>query len=868
MFEVFNNNPEAPSVHNEAARVQRLGSYLIVGTNPERTFDEIASLAASLLGTSFAFIAVATAENHWFKARIGFDLKGIPRLNGFCDHTLAGEGVLCIPDARRDPRFAEHPFVAGELNVRFFAGVPLIDSDGFKLGTLAVLDTQPRAPVTGQQAAILQSLARITVDRLELRRLTAVLAESKAKEQTAFKLAEAAHARLREAIDVLPEGIVFMDAEDRYILWNKRYAELFPEIAPLLTPGITYEAVLRASFASSQNPEDLEESEVDEWITKRIADHRAKRGSDEQRFRDGRYIRYDQRETSDGGAICIRVDITDVKQREESLRMMFDSNPLPMLVVDLETLAFLAVNDAAADHYGFSKQQFLTMTALDIRPPEYRQESAAFIRAAEGFSAGDRDWVHCKADGSTFIASVFSRPLVYRGRKAALGAIIDSTERKRHEQHIHHLAHHDSLTGLPNRMLFHEQLDGALRRTAASGTGFALLLLDLDHFKTVNDTLGHPVGDGLIIAASERLKKCVRRNDIVARLGGDEFAIIQESATDSYNIDLLAHRLVAAMTETFEINGHRINVGASVGITRAPEDGTDSESLLKNSDLALYRAKEDGRGTFRHFEPQMQLHLLTKRALELDLRNALKNEELVLYYQPIANIRTGATLGFEALLRWQHPDRGLILPAEFVPIAEGTGLIVPIGAWVLQQACQDATAWRQPLTVAVNLSGDQFKHGSIIGTVQRALAKSGLEPSRLELEITETVVLEHANEPLIALKALRALGARIAMDDFGTGYSSLSYLQKYPFDKIKIDQSFVRGLGSAPQNVAIVRAILAIGHSLNIRVSAEGVMTDEELAILRDLGCLEGQGYHFGKPLRAAAISPDLLASGLRKIAG
>ncbi len=867
MFEFPSGGETAPSSH-EAARVERLGSYVIVGTTPERTFDEIASLAASLLGTSFAFIAIAGGEGHWFKARIGFDLAGIPRLNGFCDHTLAGEGVLCIPDARLDPRFADYPFVPGGLNVRFYAGVPLVDSDGFKLGTLGVLDTKPRPALTLQQGAILQSLARITVDRLELRRMTTVLAESKVKEQTAFKLAEAAHARLREAIDVLPEGIVFMDAEDRYILWNRRYAELFPEIAPILKPGITYEEVLRTSFASSQNPEDLADGQVDEWIAKRIADHRAKRGSDEQRFRDGRFIRYDQRETSDGGAICIRVDITEVKQREESLRMMFDSNPLPMLVVDLETLGFLAVNDAAADHYGYSKQQLLNMTALDIRPAEFRDDATAFIKSAEGFSAGDRDWVHCKADGSTFIASVFSRPMDYRGRKTALVAIIDTTERKRHEQHIQHLAHHDSLTGLPNRMLFHQQLDGALRRTAATGTGFALLLLDIDHFKTVNDSLGHPVGDGLIIAASERLKKCVRRNDIVARLGGDEFAIIQESAGDSYNIDLLAHRLVAALTEPFEVSGHRINVGASVGITRAPEDGSDSASLLKNSDLALYRAKADGRGTFRHFEPQMQLHLLTKRALELDLRNALKNQQLVLYYQRLANIRTGTTLGFEALLRWQHPDRGLISPSEFIPIAEDTGLIVPIGAWVLDQACRDASEWRQPLTVAVNLSADQFKHGNIIGTVQRALATSGLDPNRLELEITETVLLDQANEPLIALKALRSLGARIAMDDFGTGYSSLSYLQKYPFDKIKIDQSFVRGLGSAPHNAAIVRAILAIGHSLNIRVSAEGVQSDEELAILRDLGCIEGQGYYFGKPAPARAIPADLLLSGLQKIAG
>lgn len=845
------------TVHSEAARLERLASYQILGTNREQTFDEIANLVAYLLDAPIALITMTTADSHWFKAHIGIDVNEVPRLGSFCDHALNCDGLFCVPDSHLDARFAANPQVTGELDVRFYAGVPLIDSDGFKLGMLSVIDTKPREAITKQQEFIFKSLARIIVDRLKLRRLGTSILEAESNERIALSHAESAHKQLREIIELLPEGIIFMDAADRVILWNEQYEELFPEIASVLAPGISYEELLRTSLACGKYQECIGGDGGDAWVAKRLADYKAKRGSFEHKFNDGRYVRYDQRETSDGGTICVRVDITEVRQREESFRVLFDDNVLPMLVYDLGSLKLLAANTAAVTQYGFDKQQLREMSILDIRPLEHRAEMELNIRLQDGMATGDSDSVHLKADGGRFIATVFAKALDYQGCKAALATIIDVTERRQHEKRVEHLAHHDSLTGLPNRFMFNKYLSEILAQSAQSGASLALLLVDLDNFKIVNDSLGHAIGDALIIAVGERLKRCIRTSNFVARLGGDEFAVIQHSTDGATDSESLAKRLIAVMTLPFVIEGHRINIGASIGVTSAPQYGNDSASLLQQADLALYRAKGDGRGRFHHFEPQMQLRVLTKRALEVDLRRAMLNGELSLHYQPLVDLLTGATTGYESLLRWNHPERGMIPPSDFIPIAEDTGLIIPIGAWVLAEACQEAATWPQHLTIAVNLSAEQFKNGTAVEAVQQALLRSGLEARRLELEITETALLESSDETLVALTRLKDLGMLIVMDDFGTGYSSLSYLQKFPFGKIKIDRSFVSGLIGNPHSREIIRAILAIGASLNIRVLAEGIETQEEFNVLQQLGCLEGQGYYFGRPMPSLSI-PEL----------
>jgi diguanylate cyclase (GGDEF)-like protein len=435
----------------------------------------------------------------------------------------------------------------------------------------------------------------------------------------------------------------------------------------------------------------------------------------------------------------------------------------------------------------------------------------------------------------------------------------DITERRRAEAKISYMARHDSLTDLPNRLLFHEQLEQALARTARGGA-LAVLCLDIDHFKGVNDTLGHPIGDLLLKAVAARVRDCMRGGDAVARLGGDEFAIVQTSGSQPTDATALAARVIETVGTPFELDGHQVIAGMSIGIAISPDDGTDPFQLLKNADMALYRAKSDGRGVYRFFEPEMDARMQARRTLELDLRKAIAQGDFELHYQPIVDIRTRQVRGFEALVRWRHPQRGIVPPLDFIPLAEETGLIMPLGEWVLRHACTEAASWPGQLSVAVNLSPVQFKNKNLVSTVMMALSAAGLAPSRLELEITESVLLQESEATLAMLHQLRSFGVKISMDDFGTGYSSLGYLRKFPFDKIKIDRSFISGMSDGGESLAIVRAVAAIGGSLGIVTTAEGVETSEQFERLKAEGCTQAQGY-FISPPRPAAELRGLLAS-------
>ncbi len=419
---------------------------------------------------------------------------------------------------------------------------------------------------------------------------------------------------------------------------------------------------------------------------------------------------------------------------------------------------------------------------------------------------------------------------------------------------IRHMAIHDALTGLPNRTMLREKTEDALTRVHR-GEGLAVHCLDLDHFKQVNDTLGHPVGDTLLKAVTLRLQHCVREIDVVARLGGDEFVILQADLRSPDEAGTLAQRIVDSIAKPFEVDGHQVVVGASIGVALAPADGDDSDTLLRNADIALYRAKLEGRGTYHSFEPGMDARLQERRALELSLRHAVVAQEFVLHYQPLVDSQSEEITGFEALLRWNHPERGLVAPADFIPIAEEIGLIVPIGEWVIRQACMDAATWPKPLKVAVNLSPVQFKNQMLTHTVVSALDRSELAPSRLELEITESVLLAANESTMRTLHYLRGLGVKIAMDDFGTGYSSLSYLRSFPFDKIKIDRSFVQEIAETSDSVAIIHAVAALGASLGMTTTAEGVETAEQLEKIREHGCAEVQGYYFSRPIPNTEIA-------------
>jgi len=430
------------------------------------------------------------------------------------------------------------------------------------------------------------------------------------------------------------------------------------------------------------------------------------------------------------------------------------------------------------------------------------------------------------ADGTRRPVEILSRPIERDGEQVAVLAMRDISDRKRAEDRIRHLAHHDSLTGLPNRSLFNDRMQQALTLSGRQEQGLAVLCLDLDGFKLVNDLHGYRFGDRLLVHVADRLRNAVRSLDTVARLGGDEFAVVQPFARQPNAAANLAERLLASLSAPFDIDGRQVLVGTSIGLALYPDNGSTVTDLLKNADTALYRAKRDGRGTFRFFEAAMDLHLQARRLLEQDLRQAINKHQLELYYQPLFTCADQNLSGFEALLRWTHPVHGKVSPVDFIPLAEECGLIVPLGRWVLEAACAEAASWTEPAPVAVNLSPAQFRQADLPKVIAEILGRTGLAPERLELEVTEGLLIDDTDRALSTLTALKALGIRIALDDFGTGFSSLSYLRRFPFDKIKIDRSFVQSLGRDDEAMAIIRAILAMANSLRLDVTAEGVETE------------------------------------------
>jgi diguanylate cyclase (GGDEF)-like protein/PAS domain S-box-containing protein len=672
---------------------------------------------------------------------------------------------------------------------------------------------------------------------------------SRAEAEAAIAEARKSHERLRQAIDILPQGIVFLDAEGRYVLWNKKYAEIYSKTADLFEEGARLEDTLRIGVARGDYPEAI--GHEDEWIAERLQKLYQPGARHEQKLSDGRVILIDERLTEDGGVVGLRVDITELKQREASFRLLFDGNPVPMIVCALDDERIIAVNDAAVAHYGYSRAEFerlkiRSLQAFDSEPPWTADHSSE--------EQAGRTWKHVKADGTLIDLAIYSRELTYAERPAVLLALMDITERKRAEARLAFMAQHDGLTGLPNRSLLRQQMDEMLLHTRRSAEKVALLMLGLDNFKAVNDTLGHAVGDKLLRGVAKRLRSTLREEDALARLNSDEFAIVQGGLTRPEDAVMLAKRLLEAIADPYLLDGHSVVIGASIGIAMSPGDGDDSEKLLKSADMALSRAKLDARGTFAFFEAALDAKAQGRRKTEVELRDAIQNDVLRPYYQPLIDLQSGRITGFEALVRWPHAERGMVSPAEFIPVAEDTGLINPLGGQMLRRACLDAAAWPDDVRVAVNLSPLQFRSGNLLSVVTDALKHSGLPPRRLELEITETLLLEKSAQVLATLHALRALGVRISMDDFGTGYSSLSYLRSFPFDKIKIDQSFVRDLGANREAQAIIRSIVSLGKALGVTITAEGVETEAELSCLRAEGCHEGQGFLFSKARPNAEI--------------
>ena len=694
-------------------------------------------------------------------------------------------------------------------------------------------------------------------------------------------------ARLEEAINHLSLGIVVFDEKREVVFCNERYREMYGLSPEQVKPGTPTRELIRHRLNLGLKVQIAPDDYIRERVGRDIA-----LDTTVQEFTDGRIIAYTVYPMPGGGGMATHEDITEReelnarlkkqyelgREQEEALRVrnfQFDTainNMSQGLCFFDSDHRLIVCNDRFVEMYDIAPERVSPGMSL-IEIVDLRFEAGSFPamtrdeylrwRTNVAVSNEAKDSIVELMNGRTF--KIRHRPMPGGGWVATHE---DITEQRQSEVKIEYMAHHDALTDLANRVLLNDRLEYALGRVQ-HGEMVAVHHLDLDQFKAVNDTFGHPCGDKLLRIVAERLRALVGEADTIARMGGDEFVIVQATIADPAEATSLAQGVIDALSEPYDIDGQQAVIGVSIGISVGPGDGSNPDKLLRNADLALYRAKSDGRGTFRFFEPVMDLQMQTRRIMEQDLRKALPAGEFELHYQPVVNLASKEISGFEALIRWNHPSKGMISPADFIPLAEEIGFIVPMGEWVIRQACATAAQWPDDLHVAVNISAIQFRSPGLMQVIVSALAASGLAPTRLEIEITESVLLHNKEATLAVLHQLRALGIRIAMDDFGTGYSSLTYLQSFPFDKIKIDRSFVKNITENSSSLNIVRAVAALANGMGMTATAEGVETAEQLHSIASEGCTEMQGFLFSRPLPAAEIERQFLSGrGPRDVQG
>ncbi len=875
---------KAPLPPNEAQRLDTLRGYDILDTPPEPDFDDLTLLAAQICQVPIAVVSLVDENRQWFKSIIGLSATETSRDVAFCAHAiLHSDEVLEVHDAQLDSRFADNPLVTADPHIRFYAGAPLVAPDGLALGTLCVIDRVPRA-LSAEQKTALRALSRTVIAQLELRRILA--AHRRAEEQLQSLNAlleqkvEARTADLRREQENL--ALAIKSSNTGLWDWNMLTNEVY--YSPEWKAQLGYlPDELPNDFSTWESliyPADLEPTMQKMQVFLASAQE-SYENEFRLRHRDGSYhwilARGNKRCDKNGKPIRLsgsHIDVSERKITEQMLRIAataFDSHE-SMMITDANRV-ILRVNKAFTEDTGYTAEEVVGQTPRLLKSGRHNAE---FYHAMWETIRRTGTWQGEIWDRRKN-GEIYPKWLTISAVKGDDGVIthyigshIDITERKASEEKIQNLAFYDSLTRLPNRRLLMNRLQQALVSIARSDRDGALLFIDLDNFKTLNDTLGHEIGDLLLQQAAQRLESCMREGDTVARLGGDEFVVMlvdlsEQPIEAAAQTGAIGEKILATLSQPYQLDkyGHRCT--ASIGATLFNGHQQSTDDLMKQADIAMYQAKKAGRNTLRFFDPKMQDTINARSALEGELHKALEKGQFRLYYQ-IQVDSSNRLLGAEALIRWMHPERGLVPPAQFIPLAEETGLILPIGQWVLETACAQLKVWEndaltRDLTLAVNVSAKQFHQADFVAQVQHALLKSSAQPtllklegsettlSHLKLELTESIVLENIEDTIGKMHEIKALGVNFSMDDFGTGYSSLQYLKRLPLDQLKIDQSFIRDIATDSSDRAIVRTIIAMAQSLDMGVIAEGVETEEQRQLLISKGCTHFQGYLFGRPV-------------------
>ena len=875
-----NDKTDSPMT-KEAARVAALQEYHLLDTLPEQSFDDMSQLAAFICEVPIALISLIDTDRQWFKAKVGLEQGETPRDISFCTHAIQQREVFVVPDALQDPRFANNPLVTSGPYIRFYAGAPLVTTQGFAVGTLCVIDNKPRT-LRPEQAQALQALSRQVMAQCELRREIAQRREA----------AALLHLQ-REAMDASSNGIVIADMRlpDHPLIYVNPAFETISGYKPEDILGKNCRFLQGADRESETNREARQtmRDALKRGVPCNIILHNFRK--DGKTFWNELFMA----PIFDAAGVlthCVGVqnDVTarveaetalqeahdeleqrvaertaSLRQQEQFLRNVLDTDPNLIFVKNAEGVYTLA-NQSLASLYGVTPEDVVGKTDADFN--KNSEETAQFME-------DDRDVIRCQrekfiptevltdCEGRTHWLQTVKRPLASPDGTVQhlLGICTDITARKKAEDQIAHQAFHDPLTDLPNRALLLNRLEQALARSARTMNAIGLLFVDLDNFKVINDSLGHDAGDRLLQTIAERLNGCTRPGDTVARLGGDEFVILLEELCDAAEAEAVAQRATEAIHQSFRLGERDVFPGASIGLTlTALGDARTAGDLLRDADTAMYQAKLQGKGRYTLFDASMNTKAQERLELEADMREAIQSEEFVVHYQPLVDFQSGEMSGVEALVRWEHPTRGLISPAKFIPLAEETGLIVPLGRWVLRQACLEARRWQttypdaHDLVMSVNLSIRQMMEKDLITQVAAILEESGLAAEHLKLEITESMMLHDTGASIQTMTALQELGIRLAIDDFGTGYSSMSHLSQLPLNTLKIDRSFVNRIGVSDNDEAVIRAIIILARTLRLSVTCEGIETQEQFTYLQDLGCDTAQGYLMHKPLPVAQI--------------